>query len=139
MKRHPALRQLSSDHHTGLVLARQARLAANGSADEQQATWSLLVERFGAELEPHFRLEENGLLVALERAGEALLVERTLREHKEVRALVAQDRPEGLARFAELLTAHIRFEERELFERAQTVLDAGELSELPRHLSAGGQ
>ena len=29
MKRHPALRQLSSDHHIGLVLARKARQAAN--------------------------------------------------------------------------------------------------------------
>lgn len=131
MKRHPTLRQLSSDHHSGLVLARKARSAANGSIEEQQAAWSSVVARFEAELEPHFRLEEKGLLMALERAGETQLVERTLREHAEMRALIAQDRPGNLTRFAERLTAHIRFEERELFERAQLMFDATVLSGLP--------
>lgn len=130
VKRHPALRQLSSDHHSGLVLARKARLAANGSVEEQRDAWSLVVACFGVELEPHFRLEERRLLVALARAGETDLVERTVREHEEMRALVAQDRSENLAAFAELLTAHIRFEERELFECAQRVLDNDELSAL---------
>ena len=52
------------------------------------------------------------VLVALWRAGETDLVERTLTEHEDMRSLIAQDRPENLARFAELLTAHIRFESR---------------------------
>ena len=130
MKRHPALRQLSSDHHTGLVLARKARQAAKGTVHDQRYAWTMLVARFRAELEPHFRVEEAGLLVALSRAGETALVERTLTEHEDMRGLIAQDRPENLARFAELLTAHIRFEERELFARAQELLQPEQLSEL---------
>ena len=130
MKRHPALRQLSSDHHTGLVLARKARQAARGTVHDQRYAWTTLVARFRTELEPHFRVEEAGLLMALSRAGETALVERTLTEHEEMRSLVAQDRPENLARFAELLTAHIRFEERELFARAQELLGPEQLSEL---------
>ena len=130
MQRHPALRQLSSDHHTGLVLARKARQAANGTVHDQRYAWTTLVARFCAELEPHFQVEEQGLLVALWRAGEVGLVERTLTEHEDMRGLIAQDRPENLARFAELLTAHIRFEEQTLFARAQELLAPDQLSEL---------
>lgn len=130
MKRHPALRQLSSDHHTGLVIARKAREAAKGTVHDQRYAWTTLVARFQAELEPHFKVEEKGLLVALWRADETALVERTLTEHEDMRGLIAQDRPENLARFAELLTRHIRFEEQELFARAQELLGPEQLSGL---------
>ena len=109
MKRHPSLRELSSDHHIGLVLARKARQAANGSVHDQRYTWTTLVTRFRTELEPHFRIEESGLLSALRQAEEAELVQRTLNDHEEMRALIAQDCVENLMRFVELLTAHIRF------------------------------
>ena len=130
MKRHPALRQLSSDHHTGLVLARKARQAAEGSVHDRRNGWTTLVARFHAELEPHFQIEETGLLVALWRVGDRELVERTLTEHEDMRRLIVQDQPENLARFAELLTAHIRFEEKVLFARAQDVLGPEQLAEL---------
>lgn len=130
MQRHPALRDLSSDHHLGLVLARKARQAASESIQDQRYAWETLKNRFQAELEPHFRLEEEVLLPAMRQAGESVLVERTLTEHKGLRKLVAEDRIENLARFAELLTAHIRFEEKELFERAQQLLDLGRLAKL---------
>ena len=130
MKRHSALRQLSSDHHTGLVLARKVRQAAEGSVHDQRNGWTTLVTRFRAELEPHFQIEETGLLVALSRVGERELVERTLSEHEDMRRLIAQDRPENLARFAELLTAHIRFEEKVLFARVQDVLGPEQLAKL---------
>ncbi len=130
MKRHPALRDLSSDHHIGLVLARKARQAADGNPRDRLHAWTTLVARFRAELEPHFQLEEEGLLPAMRRAGETLLVERTLTEHAALRDLVADARSENLAGFAELLVAHIRFEEKALFERAQQLLDLGQLAEL---------
>jgi hypothetical protein len=130
MQRHPALRQLSSDHHAGLVLARRARQAAGGSPDERQHAWTVLVGRFREELEPHFRLEEDGLLQAMDRAGETRLVQRTLAEHACMRELIAENRTENLGKFADLLTAHIRFEEQELFERAQQSLDPDQLTRL---------
>lgn len=137
MQRHQALRNLSSDHHTGLVLARKARDAAGRDSRHQVDTWLTVVVRFRDELEPHFRLEESGLLPAMLRAGETGLVERTLREHTALRLLVAENHVEDLSRFAELLTAHIRFEEKELFETAQRLLNPDTLAMLAQQQIAG--
>jgi hemerythrin-like domain-containing protein len=130
VQRHPALRNLSSEHHSGLARARRARQAASGDRHAQSDAWVTVVDRFQTELEPHFRLEEAGLLPAMQRAGEATLVERALREHAVLRSLVAEGRVENLRPFAELLAAHIRFEEKELFERAQGLFDLGTLEDL---------
>lgn len=132
MQRHPALRQLSSDHHSGLVLARRTREAAAGDAHDRAYAWAALVARFERELEPHFRREETGLLAALRRVGATALVERTLREHAALRRLIADERTECLAQFADLFRAHIRFEEQILFEQAQRLLDQGQLDELAK-------
>jgi hemerythrin-like domain-containing protein len=131
MQRDPALRDLSSDHHLGLVLARRAsRAAEEEDAATQASAWRELSGRFHDELEPHFRREELGLLPALNEAGQTSLVERTLAEHKIMRGLIAEDRVANLARFAELLKAHIHFEEKELFETAQEVLSPDRLAAL---------
>ncbi len=132
MRRHPALRVLSSDHHTGLVLARRARKAANEGGSSQSVAWKAVKEIFRAELDTHFEREERGLLPALRAAGEAPLVERTLREHQAMRTLIAEDHPSNLARFAELLVAHIRFEENALFDTAQRLLGPEVLAALER-------
>ena len=115
MQRHPALRQLSSDHHTGLVLARKARQAANGTVHDQRYAWTTLVARFSAELEPHFQVEEQGLLVALWRAGEAELVERTqsilgnrsantIRSNDQLKQQIARDMQQVEVAMADVLT-----------------------------------
>ena len=134
MKRHPALLQLSRDHYGALKLAREARHAAgSGDANEIATLAQRVVERFAAELDPHFCVEESGILVALARAGETALVQRTLKEHAELRALAgafssaeATESTEAamLSRFADLLASHVRFEERELFEAAQSLMAA---------------
>ncbi|TVQ85187.1 MAG: hemerythrin domain-containing protein [Chromatiaceae bacterium] len=130
MRRIPPLRRLSREHHTGLVLAKRARAAAAGPAPVQAAAWAELRARFDAELAPHFALEEQGLLAAMAAAGETALVARTLAEHAALRELIAAEQPAHLATFSDLLTAHIRFEEAELFAAAQRVLDAPTLARL---------
>lgn len=122
MKRSAGLRTLSSEHHTGLVLARRALQAV----EEGQVAdaWQDLPPQFEQELEPHFRQEEEQLLPALRQLGEEEIVQRTLEEHAALRALI-HDRErdaEALKAFAELLKSHIRFEERELFAIAQARL-----------------
>ena len=134
MRRHPALRRLSSEHHTGLVIARRARQAAGQDGPAQSVAWDAVKERFRAELEGHFRREERGLLPVLRALGETELVERTLREHQALRALVAEERPANLRPFADLLAAHIRFEEQVLFASAQRRLDASLWRALERGL-----
>ncbi|WP_373509889.1 hemerythrin domain-containing protein [Thiocapsa sp.] len=122
MQRIEPLRRLSSEHHAGLVIARRARELARNAPDAREAAWADLRQRFADELEPHFKLEERGLLPALRAAGEGVLVERTLAEHLRMRAMIDAGGPEDLAAFAEALAHHIRFEEKELFETAQRVL-----------------
>ena len=114
MRRDPRLRGLSAEHHHALVLARRAA--------GQSGAW--LRARFEAELAPHFAVEERVLLPAL---GDDPLVARTLEDHRALRAEVeAAERgdAEAVARFAERLVAHVRFEERELFPRCEEVLPA---------------
>jgi hemerythrin-like domain-containing protein len=128
MKRHSALLSLSRDHYGALKLARDAKQAvASGDTGEIRILARRVTDSFAVELDPHFRIEETGVLVLLARAGEHELVQRTLSEHEEMRGLArALEYPDAAAlrRFAELITAHVRFEERELFETAQTLLDA---------------
>jgi hemerythrin-like domain-containing protein len=118
MQRLAALKRLSSEHHLGLVIARQAREARADPA----AAWVALRRRFADELEPHFQLEERGLLPAMQDVGEQALVARTLVDHRSLRAMVDAGGPEDLAAVARLLAEHIRFEENELFQTAQRVL-----------------
>ncbi len=124
MKRHPALQDLSREHYDALKLARDGKAAAlSGDAAAAAACGAHVARVFENEMEPHFREEESELLPFLAAAGENELVWRTLAEHAELRTLAAALRqPDAatLLRFSELLTAHVRFEERTLFEAAQT-------------------
>ena len=125
MKRHPDLLQLSREHHGALKLARDARrAAASGDASEMAALAQRVAQVFPVELDPHFCIEEQGILVLLARAGQHALVARTLADHAELRRLaevLATPDADSLLRFADLLGAHVRFEEREVFEAAQAV------------------
>lgn len=127
MKRHPALQRLSREHHAALVLAKRAQRLGSDPAEIAQA--------FAVELEPHFLAEESGLLLAMEAAGQAALTERTVADHQKLRELAhriaAGDAP-SLPRFGHLLEAHIRFEERELFPCAESILPPELLARIDR-------
>lgn len=128
MQRDARLHGLSSDHHQALVLARRLEQARAWTREDG----ARLSERFDAELEPHFRVEEELLVPALRDAGLAGLAERTLEDHAFLRASVAAARDgdgEAARAFAERLREHVRFEERELFVACErslppSVLDA---------------
>jgi len=141
MKRHPSLLALSREHHTALSLANRVKKAVL-SADPLRVEEARgeVVLRFDTELEPHFAEEELTLLPGLATLGEVALVARTLDEHRVLRALVRSlaDPASGgepgacLAEFGKLLAAHVRFEERELFERAQVLqAEHGATPEVP--------
>ena len=126
MKRHPDLLQLSREHYGALKLARDARRAAeSGEPGTVAALAQRVVKVFAAELDPHFCVEEQGILVLLAQAGQHELAQRTLTDHVELRRLAgALETPDAgtLLRFAEVLGTHVRFEEREVFEAAQARL-----------------
>lgn len=123
MRRHQQLQDLSREHHTALQLALRARRAVqSGDAAQIAASAMACIEAFSVELDPHFVIEETELLPVLAQQGEHALVQRTLAEHEQLRSLIvqlAQANATSLQSFAELLNAHVRFEERELFEVAQ--------------------
>ncbi len=130
MKRDRRLRQLSDDHHQALVLARRATSAAMSTPEAALVAWEEIVRRFHRELTPNFSVEDQHMLPALERAGVGALAKRTRGEHAELRRLVSEDRHDvatRLDRFGALLRAHVRFEERVLFEAAQEQLNNAEL------------
>jgi len=131
MKRHPELLELSREHHTALSLAQRGRQAV-ASRDEMalQEFSRELLSRFRDDLEPHFQEEESDWLPILAASGQSALVSRTLAEHADLRRLVA-----GLAEdlaatglFCELLHAHVRFEERELFPALEGYLPTAPLT-----------
>ena len=132
MKRAPQLRDLSEDHHHGLVLARNAKLAGSGDkAPSVSEMWAHVEAVFKSELEPHFEIEESFIGEALRGAGESQLAQRLVDEHEALRQFLLPGHRrtvDDLRRFGELLEQHIRFEERELFQVAQEKLTGDELA-----------
>jgi hypothetical protein len=134
MKRSVHLHGLSSDHHHALVLAKRIREAADaGWLDAAHA--AEVRRRYDEELAPHFAIEEEELLPALELAGQADVADRTLHEHRDLRGHIAAaeagDLPR-LAAFAALLEAHVRFEERDLFTACEALLPSDVLERVAR-------
>jgi mannose-6-phosphate isomerase-like protein (cupin superfamily) len=120
VKRHPALIPLSHDHHHALVAARRLRQAAE-SEDDPEAAAGEFAGFFAAVSVPHFREEEETLfpLVAGFDDARPLIVEALL-DHQRLHALVAElqrstDVRTPMREIGELLEAHVRREERELF------------------------
>jgi hemerythrin-like domain-containing protein len=138
VKRSPELRDLSEEHHYGLVAARALRLAAAGEEPISTAVDVFLAE-WTEGIQPHFRSEEEVLLPGFaEVAGmDHPLIVRTLAEHEELRLEVsrlsrADAETERLVagRTAQLLHDHIRFEERVLFPAIEELLAGVPLQQL---------
>lgn len=127
MKRNVTLQPLSREHHTALTLAKACeRAAQSGNGEIISQTCQRACLAFTNELEPHFRVEESSLLPMLLSADAQLLAQRTAVDHQQLRELVnglRQNDAEALAEFGKCLSAHVRFEERELFPAIEALLD----------------
>ena len=134
MKRIEQLQQLSKEHHHALVTASRCKASSNRDSDEQCANFWMKTLAFAKkDLTPHFKIEEEILLPVLERIGEKELELQLLSEHQKLNALLNdQEHPPRvlLKHFGELLSSHVRFEERELFEVLQQHLLPAELEQL---------
>jgi len=125
MLRDPALIPLSHQHHNGLALG--VLILRSLTADSSPANIAILaqkiIDRYELELMNHFEIEEQVLFPA---CGPSALVDELIADHRALEALVARIRTEPsaplLRQFCELLAAHIRREERELFEQIQATL-----------------
>ncbi len=150
MKRAAQLRELSDDHHHGLVQARRLRRAASGETDDPAEATRAFLEFWRRETKAHFRKEEEVLLPVLAWHGGDLSHEplaEMLAQHARIRGLVMRlgdevagggARPETLRGIGELLEAHIRLEERRVFPMIEDALADEGLEELASRLAQAG-
>lgn len=115
MKRSPELTPLSRDHHVALEHALRLRRATEADLERTVAVFLAFLLGEGGR---HFAQEEAILLPALP-AGAAGFGARLVAEHVRIRceaqALAAVPTVPAAHALGELLAAHVRFEERELF------------------------
>jgi hemerythrin-like domain-containing protein len=131
LKRHKALQPLSREHHYGLLLGWKIRTGfAKGIAVERMkgyADWF-----FQQHLAAHFDLEEKHVFPLL--GMDHPMVLQAMHEHAQLRQLfaAADDLSYQLSQIEALLEAHIRFEERVLFQEIQNVATEEQLAEVER-------
>ena len=137
MKRSAALQPLSRDHHQALSVALKMRRAD----DAQQAATDFL-SFWEAHGRRHFQVEEEVLLPLWARLGtiDRDAAGRLAGEHLEIRAraLALADDPDlgSVRELGEMLSEHVRFEERELFVAIESDLDADQLDRLAAAVAA---
>ena len=141
MMRELALHHLSLEHQEALRFGRLLLEVSTGSEERLQGLWEVLRRRFHAEVQPHFLLEEELLLPALEALGEEALVARVWEEHEALRALVAHEALPPHIRLKKLglrLLAHVRFEESKVFQLAARRLPLEVLEHIARRTPPPG-
>lgn len=126
MNRIPELHGLSEDHHAALLLAfRCKKYSESDSGLSIEEFWVYVLESFNGHLAPHFEIEEEHLLPALEELGEIEMADRIRKDHATLREII-QSEAIGQAlfkKFGEQLEFHVRYEERIVFEETQHRLD----------------
>lgn len=124
MPRIGALLSLSREHHTSLVVARDARRAAStGDPAALSAAIKRIESHWATLLVRHFEVEER-LLETVGSAFDAEMAARIRAEHEELQELACNscelDPLERLRRFGDLLGSHVRYEERIVFPQLQS-------------------
>jgi hemerythrin-like domain-containing protein len=141
LKRHPALQPFSREHLTGLFHAHQLMWLSNGRARADLATTvANFKNAWEDEISLHFA-EEERLFADMPVTAESLT--RLLQEHEAIRQLTASlfvaqpDDTELCLRFGQMLTDHIRWEERQFYpeiEQALSDVALAALAEETRHI-----
>ena len=126
IKRNELLKPISREHHHGLLLCWKIRTGLkNNIAPERikkYVDWF-----FEKQLLPHFEIEELYIFPIL--GNEHELVKKALSEHRRLTRLYNSQTEvlKNLNLFEEELEAHIRFEERILFNEIQAVVSEAQL------------
>ena len=132
MPRTGALLSLSREHHASLVMARTARRAANGEENKGNlVVHSAAMASAVASIEAHWHTlmaahfeQEERLIKMVEDTLDPESVARILAEHAELRMLSSGsctlEPATRLQRFADLISAHVRYEERTFFPQLQS-------------------
>jgi hypothetical protein len=133
VKRSPELTPLSRDHHKALTAALGLK-----RADDPGEAATAFVAFWDSHGRHHFQIEEDVLLPGWldgDPNADRSMISRVLEEHVTIRARARQlGRGEldcdALKALGEMLEAHVRFEERELFPRIEAGLDEASIAAL---------
>lgn len=145
MKRHDALVPLSHHHHHALARALELkRVGTEQSMETPQEVVQKLRTFWENGGNAHFREEEEILWPAYAQHADVDRedIKENLLEHVKIRALVAEvigsgEPPiERMRELGELLEAHVRKEERQLFQMIQDTLPEDKLMELKPYFHA---
>ena len=135
IERHDALAPFSRDHYTGLVQAQRLLKAADADEAARRKAVKGFLDAWDQEIAEHFRDEETLLLPLLDEAHRDQLIQ----EHQQITAMVDDLRearrtiaPDAdlLRSLSQMLDAHIRWEERQLFAHLQGKLTDAQLQTL---------
>ena len=136
MLRDKALVPLSRQHQHALALCVRIDRAQPKAEADLELWQAEITRQFQQEIRIHFAAEELVLFPAAREFNElASLVEELSGEHTMLREDFAQAEARGLSAegilgFAQRLSAHIRKEERQLFERMQELMSKEEIAAL---------
>lgn len=144
MKRHDSLAPFSREHHQALILAQLLKNDAplyKGLPDTIEEKIKYALRFYSSELIHHFELEEKIFDLARKINGtlEYLIVE-LIDEHRILTAMFSalpesKNKPEKMNSLGELLTSHIRKEERQLFPLLEQNLTADQFLEIDHLLT----
>ena len=133
---------LSHQHQHALALCVQIDRSLQAGSADLEAPQAQIGTMFNLEIRWHFAAEEEALFPEAAAFAELKpLVEQLLAEHAALRQYFARAQareldPAGLREFAQTLSAHIRKEERELFEACQRLLSPEKLNAVGAALDA---
>jgi len=142
MLRDKNLIPLSHQHQHALALCVRIDRASPIPAGDLEAWQTEIRQQFLPEITLHFAAEESQIFPAARRFPELIpLIEDLCRDHALLRedfsrAQAGSISSEQLHDFAQRLSAHIRKEERQLFEQIQQLLGPHELAALGTKLEA---
>jgi hemerythrin-like domain-containing protein len=136
MLRDKNLVPLSRQHQHALALCVRINRARLATPKELRAWQSEIAQHFEQEIRYHFDAEERHLFPAARQFSDLnALVDELFAEHAQLRnffsrALASELNAPELRSFAELLSSHIRKEERQLFEGMQEKLGPEVLAQI---------
>jgi hemerythrin-like domain-containing protein len=149
MWRDPSLHPLSHQHQHGLALS--VLIERGLKADNSEKNAADLAHKVAAawevELRGHFQVEEKVVFPRVEPVlASAAILSELVEQHREMEKLVAKigassgpKRIALLTEFGELLSKHIRIEERQLFEEIQARLSKDEIATLGKQIDESVQ
>lgn len=140
MKRHKSLIALSQDHHHGLLLSQLIKEGApeyKGLPKDTDGKVKYAMNAWEHELSKHFKSEETVLFPFVKGNDNVLdcILKEILLEHEQIKILFksltsVENKDIILNDIGHALEAHIRKEERILFQRIQEIIPDEELNKL---------